>query len=86
MRSWTQQILAWSGDTEVLLGLPVYEDAGVKYRCPRVENLKNSLAGIHAGLAGYRHLPENYKGIAIYSEWEMEPQKWEYLRMNYCKK
>ncbi len=86
MRSWTQEILAWSGVTEVLLGVPVYDDAGVKYHYPHVENLKNSLAGIHAGLARYSHLPDNYKGIAIYSEWEMEPEEWKYLRMNYCKK
>ena len=86
MRSWTREILAWSGVTHVLLGVPVYEDAGVNYHYPHVENLKNSLTGIHAGLAGYNHLPENYRGIAIYSEWEMEPEEWDYLRVNFCKR
>ena len=86
MRSWTQEILAWSGVTDVLLGVPVYDDSGVNYHYPHVENLKNSLAGIHAGLAGYNHLPENYRGIAIYSEWEMEPEEWDYLRINFSKR
>lgn len=41
MVSWTQEILEWSLDTEVLLGLPAYDDEGVSYHYPEVENLKN---------------------------------------------
>jgi len=72
MKSWTQNVLDWSGNTMVLLGVPVYDDAGVEYHYPHVENLSNSLAGIHAGLKRYAALPVNYSGIALYSEWEME--------------
>jgi hypothetical protein len=47
MASWTREVLEWSGTTDVLLGLPAYDDPGVKYHYPHVENLKNSLLGIH---------------------------------------
>ena len=74
MKGWTREVLAWSKNTEVLLGIPVYADHGVAYHHPRVENIRNSLAGIHAGLSQYKNLPGNYQGIAIYSEWEMGTQ------------
>jgi hypothetical protein len=86
MASWTREVLEWSGTTQVLLGVPAYDDEGVQYHYPHVENLKNSLLGIHAGLSGYRSLPVNYSGIAIYSDWEMQPDEWNYLQMNYSKK
>src|SRR6185295_20422448 len=31
MASWTREVLAWSGEKPVLLGLPAYEDANVEY-------------------------------------------------------
>jgi hypothetical protein len=86
MASWTREVLDWSGTTDVLLGLPAYDDPDVKYHYPHVENLENSLSGIHAGLKQYNLLPQNYKGIAIYSDWEMEPDEWKYLQMHYSKK
>jgi hypothetical protein len=85
MASWTRKVLDWSGPTDVLLGLPAYDDPGVKYHYPHVENLKNSLSGIHAGLKRYAHLPRNYKGIAIYSDWEMDPGEWQHLKIYYSK-
>ena len=86
MAAWTQEILEWSETTDVLLGIPAYDDTGVKYHYPRVENLKNSLLGIHAGLSKYDRLPANYRGIAIYSDWEMDSDEWRHLQLNYCKK
>jgi hypothetical protein len=80
MRQWTHEVLKWSGDTEVLLGIPAYDDAEVGYHIPEVENLPNALLGIHAALSTYSTLPNNYSGIAIYCEWEMERHEWEYLR------
>ena len=68
-----------------MLGVPAYDDEGVKYHYPRVENLENSLLGIHAALSDYSRLPENYGGIAIYSDWEMQPDEWKYLQLNFCK-
>ncbi len=83
--NWTREVLKWSGDTEVLLGLPAYEDKGVGYHDPSVENLKNSLHGIHAGLNRYNILPKNYQGIALYCEWEMNVEKW-HIFENYFQK
>lgn len=83
--SWTQEVLEWVSNTDVLLGLPAYEDEGVDYHHPHVENLRNGLLGIHAGLSKYESLPKNYRGISIYSEWVMNQEEWDYLKANYCK-
>jgi hypothetical protein len=83
MKRWTREVLAWSEKTDVLLGIPVYADHGVTYHHPRVENIRNSLAGIHAGLSQYKNLPGNYQGIAIYSEWEMDSDEWRYLKRHF---
>jgi hypothetical protein len=85
MTRWTQQVLEWAGPTQVLLGLPAYDDADTDYHDPDTENLQNALAGAHAGLLQYDPLPGNYQGIAIYSEWEMQADEWAYLRQHYLK-
>ncbi|MCP4351051.1 MAG: hypothetical protein GY795_36760 [Desulfobacterales bacterium] len=85
MASWTREVLEWSSDTDVLLGLPAYNDEGVGYHHPHVENLENSLPGIHAGLDNNNNI-SNYKGISIYCEWEMNKNKWQYLKRYYCNK
>lgn len=79
MAGWTRDVLDWSGDTEVLLGLPAYDDAGVPWHDPSVENLTHALAGIHAGLASFDERPASYRGVALYSGWEMDPGEWELL-------
>ena len=79
MASWTKEVIMWSEDTKVLLGLPVYDDAGVGYHDPRIENLRNSLLGIHTGLNSFKKIPRNYQGISIYSEWEMDIEEWDIL-------
>ena len=81
MRGWTGEALAWSGNTPVLLGLPAYDDADTGYHHPDAENLDNAVAGIHAGLG--EDPPPNYQGVAIYSEWEMTPEKWETFRKDF---
>jgi hypothetical protein len=86
MASWTKEILVWAGNTTVLLGAPAYEDIGVGYHDPKVENLKNALMGIHAGLASFSTLPKNYQGIALYSEWEMDENEWDYWRRYHLRK
>jgi hypothetical protein len=85
MSRWTSDILRWSGDTKVLLGIPVYDDAGVKYHFSRVENLRNALLGIHAGLSKFESVPGNYTGVAIYCEWEMDDHEWAYFREEFEK-
>jgi len=78
MASWVRQVLAWSEGSAVLLGVPTYDDADVGYHHPRVENLRNALAGIHAGLVGYPTLPASYQGVAIYLGWETDADEWLY--------
>ena len=83
MKSWTREVLDWSGDTPVLLGLPAYDDANSGYHRPDVENLEHSLKGIHAGLSSYDELPENYQGVALYSEWEMDEEEWRLFKKEF---
>jgi len=80
MTVWTHQVLAWAESSDVLLGVPTYEDADAGYQDPRVENLQQVLPGIHAGLAGYPGLPARYQGLAIYSGWETDENEWQYWR------
>lgn len=83
MSKWTVEVLNWSGNTQVLPGVPVYDDAGVGYHSPYVENLQNALSGIHAGLSTSKTLPGNYAGVAIYCEWEMDQQEWDYFKREF---
>jgi hypothetical protein len=80
MTNWTREVLYWSGKTQILLGIPSYEDKGVGYHNPRVENLRNAIMGLNAGLASYTQTPANYGGVAIYCEWEMNKSKWKQFR------
>jgi len=87
MRGWTQQILDWSAQAkrppEILLGVPTYDDAGVGYHNPDVENLPFALMGIHAGLASYPKPPAHYAGAAVYCEWETDEAEWKYWREHF---
>ena len=83
MSQWTAEVLDWSGDTQVLLGLPAYDDAGVGYHHPDVENLENSLLGVHAGLSRFDTLPAHYRGVALYCEWEMDEREWRYFKAEF---
>ena len=85
MVQWTKEVLAWSGDTEVLLGIPAYEDQGVGYHRPEVEHIESALKGIHTALSSYEKLPTNYAGIAIYSEWTMNDAKWKQVKTSFSK-
>jgi len=82
MADWTEEILAWSEGKEILLGVPTYDDAGVGYHDPKVENLATALLGIHRGLSR-QPVPSNYRGVALYCEWEMDATEWEYFREHF---
>jgi len=84
MADWTEEILHWSEGKPVLLGLPTYDNAGVGYHDPKVENLKTALSGIHSGLQR-QALPKYYQGVAIYCEWETTDEEWELLRKQFLK-
>jgi hypothetical protein len=77
LAAWTKEVLAWCPNTDVLLGLPAYDDPGVAYHDPRVENLWQAFQGIHAGLNRLTILPDHYRGVALYCEWEMEDHEWQ---------
>jgi hypothetical protein len=85
MRSWTMDVLDWSGPSQVLLGLPVYDDEGVGYHHRRVENLPNALLGIHAGLRSFEPSPGSYQGVALYCEWEIDQDEWRYFTSHFVK-
>ena len=59
-------------NTEILLGVPAYEDAGVGYHHPEVENISAALSAISAS-----PFQKNISGVAIYCEWEMTNSKWQ---------
>ena len=83
MAGWTEDILRWASGPSVLLGVPAYDDSGVGYHHPRVENLENALLGVHAGLDRFVAVPSNYQGVAVYCEWEMDAAEWAYLRTHF---
>lgn len=82
MADWTTEVLAWSEGKPVLLGVPTYDDAGVGYHNPNVENLTNALLGIHSGLTR-APMPSNYQGAAIYCDWETSDAEWMYWREHF---
>ena len=85
MKKWTRECLAWAGDCEVLLGVPTYDDEGVGYHHPRVENMEHALRGIHGGLNAMAPLPANYRGLAIYCGWETDSEEWALWRKGFTR-
>lgn len=84
MADWTGEVLRWSEGKPVLLGVPTYDDAGVEYHDPKVENLSNALLGIHRGLAR-SSVPVHYQGVAIYCDWETSDAEWGFFREHFLK-
>jgi hypothetical protein len=84
MADWTHEVLDWSEGKQVLLGVPTYDDAGVGYHNPKIENMANALMGIHRGLSGSALRP-NYQGVAIYCDWETDGQEWGWFRSHFAK-
>ncbi len=75
---WTADVLTWLPETNVLLGLPAYEDLAL-YHWPWAETLDGGLRGAHAGLERFEQPPDSYQGIAIYSHWTMSEPEWTLL-------
>jgi hypothetical protein len=84
MSDWTVEVLEWSEGKPVLLGVPTYDDAGVGYHNPKVENLTNALLGVHHGLSR-KPPPSAYQGLAIYCEWETSDSEWAHFREHFLK-
>jgi Glycosyl hydrolases family 18 len=84
LANWTSETLSWSEGKPVLLGIPTYDDAGVEYHNPKVENLRTALLGVHKGLA-VSVLPPSYQGVALYCEWETDADEWNYFQAHFLK-
>jgi hypothetical protein len=84
LAGWTEDVLTWVPDGDVLLGLPAYEDIAL-YHWPWAENLKNGLRGVHAGLGRLDESPCGYQGIAIYSQWTMAEREWMRLERGFLR-
>lgn len=85
MARWTAEVVSWSEGKPVLLGIPTYDDQGVDYHKPNVENIRTALLGIHRGLAAVP-LATNYQGVAIYCEWETDVTEWSYFDSHFVKR
>ena len=77
MQDWTRELAETIAPTrcELILGIPAYEDAGVGYHRPEVENISSALKGISATMP-----QDAIHGIALYCEWEMDAAKWQQWR------
>jgi hypothetical protein len=84
MADWTEEVLAWSEGTDVLLGVPTYSDADSGYHHPAVESLGNALLGVHRGLARL-DMPTNCQGVAIYCHWETDLAEWALFEEQFLK-
>ena len=61
--------------TEFLIGIPAYEDDKDGFN-PEIENIRAALLGVVSGLNDIRSSEENFTGVAIYAEWEMDYEEW----------
>jgi hypothetical protein len=88
MARWTRRCLELTQNsprkTRILMGVPSYEDPGTPwgatYHNPNVENIENSLSGIHRGLSEWKTTPSHFQGVAIYSEWVTSQEEWALFR------
>lgn len=71
--SWTKEIINNSNDKNILFGIPAYDDKGVGYHDPDIENVSTSIPGIIAGINS-ANSKRNF-GLSIYSEWELDDEK-----------
>ena len=83
VRRWTREVLLWGHTREVVLGVPAYEDEGVGYHDPRVENIENALAGVNAGLADLGESRGGFTGIAVYADWTTSDEEWAAFRRQF---
>jgi hypothetical protein len=85
MADWTREVFLWSEGKPVLLGVPTYDDVGVGYHDPRVENLTSGLRGIHRALSEQKSTSSNYQGVAIYCDWETSDAEWAYWKVHFLR-
>ena len=80
---WTHEVATWTDHAELVLGVPAYEDAGVGYHDPRVENLDSALRGVNAALADLGPRARRVSGVAVYADWTTSPDEWALFRRRF---
>ncbi len=85
VQQWTKETVEWSGSKQVILGLPAYEDEGVGYHQPHVENLTNALRGANAGIMQLKEKKDHCSGIALYADWTISDEEWLSFRKQFRK-
>lgn len=80
MATWTRDLMQTlpapsAGGCEWTMGVPVYEDQGVAYHQPAVENIRHALRGI---LKGLQQAPPatHFRGISLYASWTADREEW----------
>ena len=78
MTKWAKEILLslQGSSCKVFFAIPAYDDAGVLYHDPEVENISSALQGCFRALSDEKVPLENLNGFAIYCQWEMTETKW----------
>ncbi|MEZ4405066.1 MAG: hypothetical protein R3A52_01060 [Polyangiales bacterium] len=84
MARWTREVLSAAAPAPVWLGVPAYDDADKPWHRPWVEDLPHAVRGVHAGLGA--RPPANYRGLALYAEWEVDEAEWRWLRGHFLRR
>ncbi len=77
---WAQHVRDAAGDTDVLLGVPTYDDEWKTWHWPSGEHLTSGLAGL-----GLVDLGPSYAGIAIYANWELDDDEVTWLERHFAR-
>ena len=77
---WAQHVRAATGTTEVLFGVPTYDEERMTWHWPSGEHLTSGLAGLWL----VDHGP-SYAGIAIYANWELDDDEVDWLESRFVR-
>lgn len=79
VQSYVQAVDALATGTDVLIGLPTYDDNPPAHM-PNVETITTAVEGIRAGLAASGDARRAFRGVAVYAEWETDEDEWQVYR------
>lgn len=63
-------------NTQLMIGIPTF-DAEPPGHDPLVENMVSAVEGVRAGLEQAGDAAQYVSGVAIYAEWETDPEEWD---------
>jgi hypothetical protein len=78
VREWTKESLRVAGKTDVLIGIPWYDQTRAHH--PEVENIGSGIEGVMAALGDLEETPRNFTGIAIQGLDELTDREWRFIR------